>query len=522
VALFIPLLFGIRRLYIWARPLDAIADKHLREHLQEITRTYLTVNGYIVRAAIYFAVWWALSFFLTKWSAEQDHPPMRDNSARFKALSGPGLILYGFTITFAAIDWIMSIDPSWISTIFGLSFLIGQVLSALCFAVVVERILFRYKPMSELLKPEQVHDHGKFMLAFIMVWAYFSFSQWLIIWAGNLPEEITWYMRRLNGGWGYVGLFLVLFHFAIPFIMLISRPFKRDIARLVWLAVGQPSSEQRATAGVVQALAIALLVVPAVLLGIRTATGPPKLEKIRVAIQRLGRGFDGFRIVQLTDLHMSESVPTRFLDAIVDRVNAMDADVVAITGDLIDGDVEDLRERVAPLARLRARDGVFFVTGNHEYYHGADAWEAEVKRLGIAVLRNEHRVLRRGSDELVLAGVPDYHGGQFHPSHESLPARAFLGAPEDAPRILLAHQPRSVVDAAAQRVDLQISGHTHGGQIFPFMFFVRLQQPVVSGLRKLHGIWVYTSRGTGYWGPPMRVGSRSEITEIRLELQPVE
>jgi len=234
--LFIPLLFGIRRLYIWARPLDAIADKHLREHLQDITQTYLTVNGFVIRAAIYFAIWYVLSFFLTRWSAEQDHPPMRDHSGRFKALSGPGLILYGFTITFAVIDWIMSIDPSWISTIFGLSFLIGQVLSALCFAVVVERILFRYKPMSELLKPEQVHDHGKFMLAFIMVWAYFSFSQWLIIWAGNLPEEITWYMRRLNGGWGYVGLFLVLFHFAVPFVMLISRPFKRDIARLVWLA----------------------------------------------------------------------------------------------------------------------------------------------------------------------------------------------------------------------------------------------------------------------------------------------
>jgi hypothetical protein len=235
-ALFIPLLFGIHRLYIWARPLNEVADKHLREHLEEITKTYLTVNGFIIRAAIYFAIWIALSYFLTKWSAEQDHPPMRDNSARFKALSGPGIILYGFTITFAVIDWIMSIDPSWISTIFGLSFLIGQVLSALCFAVVVERILFDYKPMSELLKPEQVHDHGKFMLAFIMVWAYFSFSQWLIIWAGNLPEEITWYMRRLNGGWGYVGLFLVLFHFAGPFVLLISRPFKRDIIRLVWLA----------------------------------------------------------------------------------------------------------------------------------------------------------------------------------------------------------------------------------------------------------------------------------------------
>ena len=237
VVLFLPLLFGLPKLYVWARPLDSIQDQHLKEHLREITGSYLSVNGFVIRAAIYFAVWYALSFFLTKWSAEQDHPPLRDNSPRFKALSGPGLILYGFTFTFAAIDWVMSIDPSWISTIFGLCILIGQVLSALCFAVVVERILFRYKPMSDLLKPEQVHDHGKFMLAFIMMWAYFSFSQWLIIWAGNLPEEITWYMRRLNGGWGYIGLALALFHFAVPFVILLSRPFKRDITRLVWLAI---------------------------------------------------------------------------------------------------------------------------------------------------------------------------------------------------------------------------------------------------------------------------------------------
>ena len=235
--LFLPLPFGLPKLYIWARPIDSVPDTHLREHLREITKTYLSVNGFVIRAIVYFAIWNLLSFLLTKWSAEQDRPPLRDNSSRFKALSGPGLILYGATITFAAIDWVMSIDPSWISTMFGLSFLIGQVLSALCFAVVVERILYRYRPMSELLKPEQVHDHGKFMLAFIMVWAYFAFSQWLIIWAGNLPEEITWYMRRLHGGWGYVGLFLALFHFAVPFVRLLSRPFKRDVTRLVWLAV---------------------------------------------------------------------------------------------------------------------------------------------------------------------------------------------------------------------------------------------------------------------------------------------
>jgi hypothetical protein len=236
-ALFIPILFGIRRLYIWAQPLSNIQDKHLREHLEQITQTYLTVNGFIIRAVFYFAVWNVLSFLLSKWSKETDSPNAPDNSQRFKAVSGPGLILYGFTISFAAIDWVMSLDPSWISTIFGLIILIGEVLSAMCFAVVVERILYDYKPMSDLLKPDFVHDHGKWMLTFIMVWAYFSFSQWLIIWAGNLPQEITFYLRRLSGGWSAIGLILIFFGFVAPFAMLLSRPFKRNIRKLVWLAV---------------------------------------------------------------------------------------------------------------------------------------------------------------------------------------------------------------------------------------------------------------------------------------------
>ena len=234
--LFIPIILGMHRLYIWAQPLDNIADKHLREHLQDITQTYLTRNGFIIRAVFYFAIWNLLSFLLTKWSKQTDRPGAPDNTQRFKAVSGPGLILYGFTISFAAIDWVMSLDPSWVSTIFGLIILIGEVLSAMCFAVVVERILFNYRPMSEILKPDFVHDHGKWMLAFTMVWAYFNFSQWLIIWAGNLPAEITFYLKRLSGGWGLIGLTLVLFHFAIPFGILLSRPFKRDIRRLAWLA----------------------------------------------------------------------------------------------------------------------------------------------------------------------------------------------------------------------------------------------------------------------------------------------
>ena len=239
--LFIPILFAVPKIYPWAMPAEAIQNPTIREHLAKnrfVVSGYLHWSGFAWRALIYFAIWGLLAYLLTRWSREQDTPPMRDNSVRFKVISGPGIILYAFTISFAAIDWVMSLDPSWISTIYGLLFVAGELIAALCFAVVVERILFKYKPMSELLRPDFVHDHGKFMLTFVMVWAYFSFSQWLIIWAGNLPEEITWYIRRLNGGWGFVGLFLVVFQFGVPFFLLLSRQFKRDITRLVWLATG--------------------------------------------------------------------------------------------------------------------------------------------------------------------------------------------------------------------------------------------------------------------------------------------
>jgi hypothetical protein len=240
--LFLPLLMAVaqKRMYPWAMPLESVGEEHIHEHLAKhsfITASYLNFHGFLIRAIFYFAVWNFLSFLLTKWSREGDSPGARDNSERFQALSGPGLILYAFTISFAAIDWVMSLDPSWISTIFGLVILIGEVLSAMCFAVVVERILVDYKPMSEMLKPDFVHDHGKWILAFTMVWAYFNFSQWLIIWAGNLPSEITFYLRRLEGGWGSVGFVLAVFGFAVPFAILLSRPFKRNIRKLVWLAV---------------------------------------------------------------------------------------------------------------------------------------------------------------------------------------------------------------------------------------------------------------------------------------------
>jgi hypothetical protein len=232
VVLFIPILLNLPKIYYWAQPAVLAKDPHLAE----IAHSYLNFNGILVRAAIYFILWMGMAFLLNRWSSEQDSIEGQ-STLRFRALSAPGLVIYALSASFAVVDWVMSLEARWISTIYGLIFIGGQALAAFCFVVVVERILGKRKPVSEYLTPVEVHDHGKFMLTFVMVWAYFSFSQWLIIWAGNLPEEISWFVHRINGSWGAVALFLVLFHFAVPFAILLSRSFKRDVSRLVWLAV---------------------------------------------------------------------------------------------------------------------------------------------------------------------------------------------------------------------------------------------------------------------------------------------
>jgi len=231
------------------------------------------------------------------------------------------------------------------------------------------------------------------------------------------------------------------------------------------------------------------------------------VKRVKVAIDRLG-GVAGTRIVQLTDVHVGPTIGRGFIEDVVARVNALDADVVAITGDLVDGSVEELRAHVAPLAQLRARHGVFFVTGNHEYYSGVDDWVRHLRTLGIQVLRNE-RVRIGGEDGFDLAGIDD------HSAHSDL-AKALEGRDAARPCVLLAHQPRGIELADRLGVDLQLSGHTHGGQMFPWNFLVRLQQPFVAGLHRLSRAQIYVSCGTGYWGPPMRLGAPAEITEIEL------
>jgi hypothetical protein len=228
--LFLPILFHLPRLYFWARP-DGLADPKIAD----IAHSYLNFNGIAIRYVMYFAIWIGMAFFLNRWSTEQDSIAGQ-STLRFRAMSSIGLVIYSLTISFAVIDWVMSLQARWISTIYGLLFIAGEALSAFCFVVVIETILGKRKPMSEYLNDTEIHDHGKLMFAFVMVWAYFNFSQWLIIWAGNLPEEIPWYVRRLHGGWENVGLFLVVFHFAVPFALLLSRQLKREARTLVRLA----------------------------------------------------------------------------------------------------------------------------------------------------------------------------------------------------------------------------------------------------------------------------------------------
>ena len=265
------------------------------------------------------------------------------------------------------------------------------------------------------------------------------------------------------------------------------------------------------------AVAVLLLGLLATVLGFWNARRTAQVVRVDVPITNLPAALHGFTVAQITDIHVGPTIKTRYLQAIVRRVNTLDADMVAITGDLVDGSVADLGAHVAPLSTLSSRHGSYFVTGNHEYYSGAHAWITELRRLGVQVLMNEHVVLQQGGASLVLAGVADFHADRFDKNHRSDPHAALAGAPLDAGvRVLLAHQPRSAFEAAKAGFDVQLSGHTHGGQFWPWNLFVPMQQPFTAGLRRLQDLWVYTSRGTGYWGPPKRFGAPSEITLLRL------
>jgi predicted MPP superfamily phosphohydrolase len=250
--------------------------------------------------------------------------------------------------------------------------------------------------------------------------------------------------------------------------------------------------------------------------GLVVARMSPAVVRVDIAIDDLPDGLHGFRIAQITDIHVGPTIRRGYLQRIVDKVNALQADLVAITGDVVDGDVPTLQSHVAPLQHLKAREGVALVLGNHELYSGAQPWVIEFRRLGLQVLLNEHFIVRRNDATLAVAGVTDHTTGRFFADLASDPHAAIRGPGESADvRLLLAHQPLSAPAGAEAGFHLALHGHTHGGQWWPWNHFVRMQQPVVKGLHRFGRMWSYTSVGTGYWGPPKR-HFRSEITLITL------
>jgi hypothetical protein len=229
--LLIPVLLSIPTLYPWARP-EAARDINM-----QAKSAYLNVPFFLVRAVFYFAIWTVYGWRLSKWSAVQDETGDERLVSKMRAVSAPGLVVFTFVTTFAFIDWVMSLEPNWFSTIYGVMFLVGQVLESFAFFIALVIVLSRWSPLKDYVTPQHLHDLGNMMFAFMVLWAYLSFSQFLIIWAGNLPDEIPWYLRRLRGGWGSVAFTLVVFHFATPFVLLLMRKTKRHAERLIKVCV---------------------------------------------------------------------------------------------------------------------------------------------------------------------------------------------------------------------------------------------------------------------------------------------
>lgn len=296
-----------------------------------------------------------------------------------------------------------------------------------------------------------------------------------------------------------------------------------DLVRLaLWLGErlgggGPADPERRRQLARVVAGAAGAIGAAAAVFAVRTGLERVRIKSLDIPIGRLPAAADGTTIVQITDLHVGPTIGRAFMQDVVDRVNALAPDIVAITGDLVDGTVAELRDGVAPLADLRARRGVYFVTGNHEYYSPTEAWLAHLPTLGIRVLRNERVPIGDGEASFDLAGIDDWTAPQSHlPGHAPDLPRALAGRDASRALVLLAHQPKAIAEAAALGVDLQLSGHTHAGQIWPFTLLVRLVQPYVAGLHRHGDTWIYVSPGTGYWGPPMRIATHPEITRLVL------
>jgi hypothetical protein len=367
--------------------------------------------------------------------------------------------------------------------------------------------LIHYYVWSRIVGPLELGRRARIatIVGIALLWASVPLSASSRLWAPSLATALTW----ISGPWlafvALVAVALAVMDIAHGLARLGRRAWQRPVAddglsRRMFL--------KRVTGGAAAAVAGA-----SVARGVMEARGEHEIVDVEVTLAKLPRSLDGFSIVQLSDLHTGMTIDRAFVQRVVDHANALAPDLVALTGDLVDGPVDSLRDDIAPLASLRAKHGVYAVTGNHEYYAGADAWIAEITRLGARYLRNERVSIADGLD---LAGVDDHSADGWAGHGEDLP-KALGGRDPSRALVLLAHQPRQVRRAAKHGVDLQLSGHTHGGQIWPWHYIVKVQQGGLLAGRYDHaGTQLYVTRGCGYWGPPVRLLAPLEITRIIL------
>jgi len=251
--------------------------------------------------------------------------------------------------------------------------------------------------------------------------------------------------------------------------------------------------------------------------GFYSARKGPFIIKHDIYIKKLPDAFENFSIVQISDLHVGPTIKRPYVEDVLEKISRLNPDLIAVTGDLVDGSVKYLKSELQPLKDMIAPYGTFFVTGNHEYYSGVDQWLDETDRLGMKNLINSNELISKAGDQIAIAGITDLRAHQIKPAHRSDPELALRSVPDDITKIVLAHQPNSIHSVHETGADLQLSGHTHGGQFWPFTYPVKMTHPYIAGLHDHQGTQIYVNRGTGYWGPPLRIGVPAEITLIRLK-----
>ena len=369
--------------------------------------------------------------------------------------------------------------------------------------------------------------------AFPSPWNFVAWGVIIFFWL-SVPLRFIFWFRGYSStvlDWFAWLAFIGLAFFSILFILILIR----DLIWLLILLAGKLAAIKQNSEGSEEIVAesmdpakrrFILNIINSIILsaaggyvgwGIYTAKSRIKVKKIDIRVPNLPKEFIGYTILQVSDIHVSPTLKKKFVERIVEIAKKLSPDLLAMTGDLVDGSVDALREDVAPLKELDIPHGKYFVTGNHEYYSGVSAWVAHIRdELGFRVLNNEHDVLKKGKGHIILAGVTDLESKNMDPQNASDPHKAIKGASEESYKILLAHQPKSIFKAAEAGFDLQLSGHTHGGQFYPWNLVVGLLQPYIKGLHRYQNTDIYVCTGVGYWGPPVRVGVPPQVTLLRL------